>query len=105
MDPGSVLNPIGGKHKLVPWMTHPSIPSLQGGVGVGGLLLWQHFQAGRNQGYHFQRQQCIGLFIVDFYCHKAALVVEVDGGIHPSLPSHRRLYCPLKWNAPIQWAD
>jgi very-short-patch-repair endonuclease len=31
---------------------------------------------------HFQRQQIIDRFIVDFYCHKAALVVEVDGGIH-----------------------
>jgi very-short-patch-repair endonuclease len=27
-------------------------------------------------------QQVIAGFIVDFYCHKAALVVEVDGDIH-----------------------
>ena len=46
------------------------------------LLLWQHLRAGRLQGYHFRRQQIIDRFIVDFYCHKAALVVEVDGGIH-----------------------
>jgi very-short-patch-repair endonuclease len=31
---------------------------------------------------HFRRQQIIDRFIVDFYCHKAALVVELDGGIH-----------------------
>lgn len=30
----------------------------------------------------FRRQQVIAGFIVDFYCHKAALVVEVDGDIH-----------------------
>ena len=44
--------------------------------------LWQHLRAGRFLGYHFRRQQMIDRLIVDFYCHKAALVVEVDGGIH-----------------------
>ena len=31
---------------------------------------------------HFRRQQVIAGYIVDFYCHKSALVVEVDGDIH-----------------------
>jgi very-short-patch-repair endonuclease len=30
-------------------------------------------------GVHFRRQQVIAGFIVDFYCHKAVLVIEVDG--------------------------
>ena len=30
----------------------------------------------------FRRQQQVGPFIVDFYCHQARLVVELDGGIH-----------------------
>ena len=30
----------------------------------------------------FRRQQQIGPFIADFYCHAVRLVVEVDGGIH-----------------------
>ena len=33
-------------------------------------------------GVHFRRQQIIEGFVVDFYCHKAALVIEVDGDIH-----------------------
>ncbi len=33
-------------------------------------------------GFHFHRQQVIDRFIVDFYCHQADLVVEVDGGVH-----------------------
>jgi very-short-patch-repair endonuclease len=33
-------------------------------------------------GVHFRRQQVIQGFIVDFYCHKAELVVEVDGDVH-----------------------
>ena len=32
----------------------------------------------------FQRQKTIGNYIVDFYCHKAKLVVEIDGGQHYS---------------------
>ena len=30
----------------------------------------------------FQRQKCIGNYIADFYCFKAKLVIELDGGGH-----------------------
>lgn len=32
--------------------------------------------------YRFVRQKPIGLFIVDFYCSKLLLVIEVDGSTH-----------------------
>jgi very-short-patch-repair endonuclease len=48
-------------------------------------LLWQQVRA-KKQGVRFRRQQIIQGFIVDFYCHKAALVVEVDGDIHDLQP-------------------
>ena len=44
-------------------------------------ILWQELCANK-LGVHFRRQQIITGFIVDFYCHKAALVIEVDGDIH-----------------------
>ena len=44
-------------------------------------MLWKEVRANK-LGVHFRRQQVIAGFIVDFYCHKAALVVEVDGDIH-----------------------
>ena len=44
-------------------------------------LLWQELRANK-LGVHFRRQQIIAGFIVDCYCHNAALVVEVDGDIH-----------------------
>ncbi len=44
-------------------------------------LLWQEVRANK-LGVHFRRQQVNVGFIVDFYCHKAALVIEVDGDIH-----------------------
>ncbi len=45
-------------------------------------ILWQHLRTNRLNGLHFRRQQIIDGFIVDFYCHKAKLVIEVDGEIH-----------------------
>ena len=47
--------------------------------------LWNSLKANRLDGWHFCRQQIIDGFIVDFYCHKAGLVVEVDGPIHLKL--------------------
>ncbi|WKZ37078.1 MAG: DUF559 domain-containing protein [Anaerolineales bacterium] len=44
-------------------------------------LLWQEVRANK-LGVRFRRQQVIQGFIVDFYCHQAGLVVEVDGDIH-----------------------
>ena len=47
----------------------------------GERLLWQELR-GNRLGAHFRRQQIIAGFIVDFYCHEAALVIEVDGDVH-----------------------
>ena len=44
-------------------------------------ILWQELR-GNKLGVHFRRQQVIAGFIVDFYCHKAGLVVELDGDVH-----------------------
>ena len=44
-------------------------------------LLWQEIRANK-LGVRFRRQQVIQGFIVDFYCHQAGLVIEVDGDIH-----------------------
>ena len=42
--------------------------------------LWYNFL--RNYPIRFQRQKAIGNYIADFYCAKAKLVVELDGGGH-----------------------
>ena len=44
-------------------------------------ILWVHLKRGIN-GIKFRRQHPIGLYIADFYCHKAKLIIEVDGSIH-----------------------
>ena len=42
--------------------------------------LWYDFL--RNYPLRFQRQKAIGNYIADFYCAKARLVIELDGGEH-----------------------
>jgi len=46
------------------------------------ILLWSKLRRKQLQGYQFYRQKIIGNYIVDFYCPKAKLVVEIDGGQH-----------------------
>ena len=42
--------------------------------------LWYDFLS--NYKVRFQRQKAIDNFIADFYCHKAKLVIEIDGFQH-----------------------
>ena len=42
--------------------------------------LWYKFL--RNYPVRFQRQKAVGNYIADFYCAKARLVIELDGGGH-----------------------
>ena len=43
-------------------------------------LLWYNFLS--KYPLRFRRQYIIGNYIVDFYCHQAKLVVELDGSQH-----------------------
>ncbi len=45
-------------------------------------ILWEQLRRNNLNGLHFRRQQIIDGFIVDFYCHQAQLIIEVDGEIH-----------------------
>ena len=42
--------------------------------------LWYEFL--RTYPVRFQRQKAIGDYIADFYCAKAGLIIELDGGGH-----------------------
>jgi very-short-patch-repair endonuclease len=45
-------------------------------------LLWQKLRKNQLCGFRFKRQHPIGYYVADFYCHKAKLVIEVDGKYH-----------------------
>lgn len=44
------------------------------------MRLWYDYL--RKHDVHFYRQRIIGDYIVDFYCPKAKLVIEIDGSQH-----------------------
>ena len=45
------------------------------------MRLWRYLRHGQ-LGMQFRRQHAVGSCIVDFFCAKAKLVVEVDGDSH-----------------------
>ena len=45
-------------------------------------LLWNLLRAKRFQGFKWRRQHPQPPYVLDFYCHAASLVVELDGGQH-----------------------
>jgi len=47
-------------------------------------LLWERMKLKKISGVRFRWQHPIDIFIADFYCHEARLVVEVDGEVHIS---------------------
>jgi very-short-patch-repair endonuclease len=53
-------------------------------------LLWSRIRRKQLKGRQFYRQKIIGNYIVDFYCAKIRLVIELDGGQHYSEEGIRR---------------
>jgi very-short-patch-repair endonuclease len=45
-------------------------------------IIWSALRGHRMNGATFRRQTPIGPYIVDFVCHAAKLVIEIDGGQH-----------------------
>jgi very-short-patch-repair endonuclease len=58
--------------------------SLRRAMTPAERTLWTELRGAGLAGLRFRRQQIIDGFVVDFYCHRAALVIEVDGGVHAS---------------------
>jgi very-short-patch-repair endonuclease len=48
----------------------------------GEIKFWSELLRKRQTGFQFYRQKIIGHFIVDFYCAKLKLVIEIDGISH-----------------------
>ena len=58
----------------------PLAKNLRKNMTLEEKKLWYDFL--KNYPVRFQRQKTIDNYIVDFYCHKAKLVVELDGIQH-----------------------
>ena len=56
--------------------------SLRQSMTRAETLLWRYLKAHHLDGLGFRRQAPMGSYIVDFVCHSAKLVIEVDGESH-----------------------
>jgi very-short-patch-repair endonuclease len=56
--------------------------NLRNNSTLAEVILWSELKAGKMDGYKFNRQKPLGKFIVDFYCKKLNLVIEIDGESH-----------------------
>jgi len=46
------------------------------------MHLWAKIRMRQLQGYQFYRQKPVGDYVVDFYCPRAKLAIEIDGSHH-----------------------
>lgn len=56
--------------------------SLRSNMTKAEIVLWEAIKNNQLEGFKFRRQHPIHNFIVDFYCHKLKLIIEVDGEYH-----------------------
>jgi very-short-patch-repair endonuclease len=56
--------------------------TLRKNMTLSEILLWQQLKGKQFLGYDFHRQKPILDYIVDFYCPKLKLVIEIDGDSH-----------------------
>jgi len=60
----------------------PLAKKLRKAGNLSEVLLWQQINDGQLFGLDFNRQEIIGNYIVDFYCSKKRVVIEIDGCTH-----------------------
>jgi very-short-patch-repair endonuclease len=46
------------------------------------VVLWSYISNKQLMGLRFRRQYGVGRYVVDFYCPKKRLVIEIDGSYH-----------------------
>ncbi len=85
-------------HADASWKIFENARSLKK-VMTPAKIIWQNLRNRKVSNQKFRRQHPIARYIVDFYCHEAKLVIEVDGGIH----LHRRIFSMINlelksWN-------
>ena len=45
-------------------------------------ILWEKLKRRKLLGYDFHRQKPIGYYVVDFFCPRLMLAIEIDGSVH-----------------------
>ena len=78
--PKPVKNTVRGQ-KITP-RKHSLAKNMRSKMTSAEAKLWSQLRRNNLACYHFRRQQIIEPYIVDFYCHQAVLIIEIDGPVH-----------------------
>ncbi|AOX01982.1 DNA methylase [Moorena producens PAL-8-15-08-1] len=80
------------KTKIIPYnpLLKERAKQLRQNMTPGEMTLWKHLKGKQMCGYDFDRQRAIDQFIVDFYCKKLMLAIEIDGSSHDSEEAQER---------------
>jgi very-short-patch-repair endonuclease len=62
--------------------------SLRNNSTSAEATLWLRLKKKKVMGYRFRRQFSVGYYILDFYCPKAKLAIELDGAHHYTDEGH-----------------
>ncbi|MXO91885.1 endonuclease domain-containing protein [Pontixanthobacter aquaemixtae] len=62
---------------------------LRSEMSLPEVLLWKELRK-RPGGLKFRRQHPAGDYVLDFYCAKAKLAIEIDGAVHDGDEAARR---------------
>jgi len=55
---------------------------LRNGATEAEKILWDNLKHSKLRGFKFVRQYSVGPYILDFYCPKLRLAIELDGNQH-----------------------
>ncbi len=55
---------------------------LRNGMAKAEIVLWSRLKNSQLGGLKFRRQHSVGPFIIDFFCPRRKLAIEVDGDSH-----------------------
>lgn len=55
---------------------------LRNSITPAEKLLWKHVSKNKMLGLRFLRQYSVGPYVLDFFCPKIRLAIELDGSVH-----------------------
>ena len=64
--------------------------ALRKNLSKAEAIMWNHLSRRQMHGYKFRRQYSVDKYVIDFYCPRLKLAIEVDGDSHfmPGIEGH-----------------
>lgn len=87
---------VNGMHDGAPPIIFHNAAILRSKMTETESLLWDKLKD-KSFGFKFRRQHPINRYILDFYCHKKRLSIEIDGGYHFSKEQKEKDYERTKY--------